>query len=670
MIRSSSAAKLDPVRRRALRRALRISLAAFGLTTAGTAGAGLAEPPPRALTPPTSIISPQRAGVGPVPIATLFKTANSYSAVWGDHGSIIYNSDQGGRMNLWLQPANGPARLLLPSEERELFPRVTPDGKWVIYQSDHGGGEIYDLYVAPATGGAARNLTMTDDVNETMPVPSPDSRLVAYSSRVKTAAATDLGVADLKTGAKRLLTHEADGVMMWTPIAFSPDGRSLIANRTNIGQTHGAVYRVDLASGAANRLTAEETNAYNVAGDLSSDGRSVSVTLESPGGDRQAAILDAVSGKLTVIKPDRWEQRAGRFSPDGKTLLFASNVDGRDVIYAYDLKRKSVKLLPLPVGVNTDYYADLPVFSSDGRKILFPHSAGDIPLEYWIYDTMSHVSRRATHMASLEPDRLPKTQVVHYASADGTVVSGVLWVPYNLKRDGHAAGVIYPHGGPTGQTKDSFDQTPAALASRGYMVLAPNPRGSTGYGRAFLEANRNDLGGGDLQDEVAGLQFLVATGYVDPAHVGVTGGSYGGFMTMMAISKTPSLWAAAVDEFGIVNWESMFNRAAPPLREYIVSLIGDPEHNKAVYTKTSPLTFLSQETAPLLVLQGENDIRVPKEESEQIVAFLRARGRTVDVHYYPEEGHGFSKREDQIDALTRTVDWFDRFLKPVASSGN
>jgi dipeptidyl aminopeptidase/acylaminoacyl peptidase len=165
---------------------------------------------------------------------------------------------------------------------------------------------------------------------------------------------------------------------------------------------------------------------------------------------------------------------------------------------------------------------------------------------------------------------------------------------------------------------------------------------------------------------VAGLQFLVATGYVDPAHVGVTGGSYGGFMTMMAISKTPSLWAAAVDEFGIVNWESMFNRAAPPLREYIVSLIGDPMHNKAVYTKTSPLTFLHQETAPLLVLQGENDIRVPKEESEQIVAFLRERGRTVDVHYYPQEGHGFSKREDQIDALTRTVDWFDRFLKPIA----
>jgi dipeptidyl aminopeptidase/acylaminoacyl peptidase len=258
---------------------------------------------------------------------------------------------------------------------------------------------------------------------------------------------------------------------------------------------------------------------------------------------------------------------------------------------------------------------------------------------------------------------LPRTQIVHYRSADGTVISAILWMPYNLNRDGTAPAVVHPHGGPTGQTKDSFDRLPIALASRGYVVLAPNPRGSTGYGRAFMEGNKRDLGGGDLEDEVAGADFLVATGYVDSKRIGITGGSYGGFMTLMAVAKTPDRWAAAVDWYGIVNWTTMYERGSPQLRHYQSGLIGDPVADRDVYARVSPLTYLGQTRAPLLVLQGENDIRVPKEESEQIVDYLRNQGKLVDVHYYPEEGHGFAKRENQIDAIERTVQWFEKYLR-------
>jgi dipeptidyl aminopeptidase/acylaminoacyl peptidase len=133
-------------------------------------------------------------------------------------------------------------------------------------------------------------------------------------------------------------------------------------------------------------------------------------------------------------------------------------------------------------------------------------------------------------------------------------------------------------------------------------------------------------------------------------------------MTMIAVGKTPDLWAAGVEQYGVANWRSMLAHADPFLQEYVKNLLGDPERDAAAYDKTSVLQYIGSEKAPLLLLQGENDVRVPKEEAEQIAEKLRAQGSTFDVHYYPQEGHGWRKREDQIDALRRTVAWFDRYL--------
>jgi dipeptidyl aminopeptidase/acylaminoacyl peptidase len=210
---------------------------------------------------------------------------------------------------------------------------------------------------------------------------------------------------------------------------------------------------------------------------------------------------------------------------------------------------------------------------------------------------------------------------------------------------------------------DSFNRTALALASRGYAAIAPNVRGSTGYGMTFQKANIKDLGGGDLKDEVYAAKFLAATGYVNPKKIGITGGSYGGYMTLMAIGKTPDVWAAAVEEYGIINWFTMLKHEDPFLRQYEMSLLGDPVKDRIIYEADSPITYIKNAKAPLLVLQGDNDIRVPKEEAEQVVSILKNAGRTVQAHYYPNEGHGFTKRENQIDALQRTVAWFDRYLK-------
>jgi dipeptidyl aminopeptidase/acylaminoacyl peptidase len=223
--------------------------------------------------------------------------------------------------------------------------------------------------------------------------------------------------------------------------------------------------------------------------------------------------------------------------------------------------------------------------------------------------------------------------------------------------------LVLPHGGPTYQWFDFFNPRIAAMVSHGYICIAPNPRGSTGYGVAFQQANHQDLGGGDLQDEVYATKFLDETGYVDGKKLGITGGSYGGFMTLIALAKTPSIWAAGVEEYGIINWKTMLVHSDAQLQQYEISLLGDPVKDVKVYEDTSPITYIHDVKAPLLVLQGENDPRVPKEEAEQIVELLKKDGKTVDVHYYPQEGHGFVKRENQIDATRRTIEWFDQYLK-------
>jgi dipeptidyl aminopeptidase/acylaminoacyl peptidase len=629
-------------------------------------------PPTRALTDPKSLSSPALEGTGPVPIADLFYVRNSLDAAWSrDSKSFIVSTNLTGRFNLWSVSSGGafPTQLT-QSDDRQMGIATSPDGKWVVFQSDRGGAEIFDLFAVPAAGGAVVNLTHTDDASETGAVFSRDSRLIAFDHRLKTGASANVAVMDFATHTVRVLTHEALPTMQWSVVAFSPDSRFIIANRSNVERTHGAIWRIDVASGAATQALASGEAGLNTASDISPDGRWLALTTETAAGALQAAVYDTTAQKLILVKPDEWEQKSGSFAPDGHSLLMISNVDGRDVIYSYDPGTGRNETLPLPAGVNSDYGGNMPAFSPDGTRILFPHQAGNTPLDYWILDRTSGRSAPVTRfaLASVDPQKLPKTQIVHYRSADGTVISAFVWLPYNLPRDGHAPAVALPHGGPTGQTMDRFDPDAVALASRGYVVFAANPRGSTGYGRTFTAANHRDLGGGDLTDYVAGVKFLVDTGYVDARRVGITGVSYGGYMTMMAISKTPEVWAAGVEVCGITDWFSMYERGSPVLRQYQMGLLGDPVKDKTVYEASSPLTFLGQVKAPLLALAGANDIRVPPYEAEKVAEVLSKAGKTVDIKVYPGEGHGFFKREDQIDALERTVAWFDRYMGADSSA--
>ena len=623
-------------------------------------------PDTREITDPRTIVSTEAVGAGAVPIDDLFYTRGTAGGAWSPDGKeIVFTSNFTGRFNLWKVSSTGGWPIQLSqSDDRQSGAIWSPDGKWILYQSDRGGAEMYDLFAIPSAGGPTTNLTKTDEISETGPVWSQDGKQLAISYKPKKAPVTDVAILDWSSRVIRYLTNERTLDHRWTGHLWSRDGKFIYATRVNAGFTDSSVFRIEVASGQQEEITLHEGQSRHFVSSVSPDNKWLLLTADRPGGYPNVALMEATTKNMAWVTDLRWEVNSGVFSSDGKSFTYIVNEDGRTDAYLADTATRKGARLNLPPGLNT-LAGDPLTFSPDGNRLLLNHQSSTEPGDLWVYDIAEQKARQLTvsAIASLSAARLSTSQLVHYKSFDGKIISAFLWMPHNLKRDGSNPGIVLPHGGPTGQTTDFFNRTAAALASRGYVCIAPNVRGSTGYGIEFQKANIKDLGGGDLQDEVYAAKLLVATGYVDEKKVGITGGSYGGFMTLMAIGKTQDVWAAAVEQFGIINWFTMLEHEDPFLQQYEKSLLGDPEKDREIYESASPIKYIRNAKAPLLVLQGENDIRVPKEEADQIVSILKDAGKTVDAHYYAQEGHGFAKRENQIDAITRTVAWFDRYLK-------
>src|SRR6202165_437343 len=636
------------------------------LFVCGTAVAQTSGPDSRHISDPKTITSASNPNARPIPIDDLYFTRSVSSASWSPDGKeIAFTTDISGRSNLWKVNADGgwPIQLAL-ADERQYAEPCAPDGKWIVFQQHTGGNELWDVFAIASDGGEAINLSNTTEIREESPRRSPDGKTIALNTKPKEATVYDITLMDWATRKMTPLTHESTPNHLWQSVAWSPDGKTLYANRLEVSFTDADVYAIDVASGKASNLTVHQGQVLNIASSLSKDGKTLLITSNEKSGYQNVALLDIAGKKLAWVTDTKWEANSGDFSPDGKRLTYTINADGRVDAFMADVATMRSEKIPVAGGVNG--FAAYPnSFSPSGERLLLSHESSVEPGDFWIYDVPSRKSKQLTYSAIASLNSAPRapSQVISYKSFDGKTISALLWIPFNLKRDGSNPALVLPHGGPTGQSADYWSPRVAAFVSRGYVCIEPNVRGSTGYGMEFQKANSKDLGGGDLQDEVYAAKFLEATGYVNPKKIGITGGSYGGFMTLMAIGRTPDIWGAGVGVYGIINWMTMLQHEDPELQEYEKSLLGDPVKDREVYENASPIKFIRQAKAPLLVLQGENDIRVPKEEAEQVVTIYKETGKTVDSHFYPQEGHGFAKRENQIDAITRTVAWFDRYLK-------
>ena len=477
-------------------------------------------PATRVATDPHALTSTTGPVATPLPVEALLTTTRIGGVTYSnDRRLLAYISSASGRPNLWVMNLDGTgARQLIKSDDRQSRAIFTHDDSTLVYSQDKGGNEYSDIYAVPVSGGEPRNLTRTDDVSEVVDEFSPDGKLLAISTKLKTLPATNLAVMSWPDGAIRQLTNETDPKASWSEATWSRDGKYLYANRS-LGIDDSDIYRVDVAAGKTEKLIEHAGKQQVRIADVSPDGGTLLITSNAKGGYENVALLKIGTKELKWLTDTQWSADAVSFTPDGGGAVYLLNADGRITTRFVNLKTGVETERGVPAGMTQPATAPK-AFLPDGSLVLL-HEDSSHPAELYRLaadNTFTQITHNANE--TLQHAVLPKSQLVTYKSFDGRMISAFVWVPINQKRDGTAAAVVMPHGGPTGQTADAFNGRAELLASRGFVVIAPNVRGSTGYGMEFQNANIKDLGGADLKDEISGVEFLKATDLSIPKRSG------------------------------------------------------------------------------------------------------------------------------------------------------
>jgi dipeptidyl aminopeptidase/acylaminoacyl peptidase len=619
----------------------------------------LAAPP--AITDPAKLESRTIADMSTFSIEKLYMTRQIGGSTWSPDGKqVAFISNISGRNNLWIVPASGgwPTQLTI-SDQRQSSPVWSPDGSWIAYISDKDGDEQWDIFmVSPKTGDVV-NLTTSPESAEVDPAWAPDGRSLAYATKPKTGASYEIEWMDIATRHVTHVTKNTPKELSNSDPIFSHDGKFIVYTQSRATGKDSNIFVWDIATKQATILTQHEGRSSYHAADISPDDKTVLITSDAHNGYDNVGLLDIASKKISWLTSDKWEIEAGGFAPDGKSLTWMANVDGTTNIYTYDIVGQQVTALPIPTGVNS-VGGHPSAFTRDGARMLYYHNGANAPSDLWVYDTASKQSTQITHslVGGVRSSDMVQPYLVHYPSRDGKfTISALAYVPNNIQRNAKFPAIVYIHGGPAVQSVDSFNRWIQYIVNQGYLVIAPNYRGSTGYGKEFTDANMGDAGGQELNDVLDAADWIKKSGFVDPKKLIVMGGSYGGYLSMMAVTKAPDMWAAAVPIVPFVNWFTELEHEDPSLREYDLATMGDPVKNKALYEDRSPINFVDQIKAPILLLAGGNDPRCPAEEAQQVADAVKKHGGVAQLKIYHDEGHGFSRVENQIDAYQRVSDF-------------
>ena len=649
---------------------MRTCLAFVIVTLIRTLAAAQTLPASQAVTDPKQITSKQDLKVERnLSIEKLYMTRQVGGADWSPDGKqIVFVSNLSGRNNLWIVPAEGgwPLQLTV-SDQRQSAPAWSPDGKWIAYQSDYDGDEQWDIFLVSPKSGMVVNLTNTREIAEEDPTWSPDGRYVAYMVKPKTSSVYEIDIFDTLMRKVQHLTSETPKGKMNVGPVWSKDGKWIAYTQLQSKGTDSNVFVAEVATAKSMLLTPHDGEQLYTVDAFAPDGKSLLITSNAGNGYGNVGLLNIASKKIEWLTQDKWEINAGDFFVDGKRVSWTANIDGNTDIWVHDLASQKTFSLPLPKGVNELAGKSSP-FNRDGSKMLFYHTGPTAAGDLWVSSTSDRKSAQITHsmLAGVRSEDMVEPYLVHYPSKDGKwTISALVYMPYNLPRQPESPAIVYIHGGPTSQTVNSFNRFVQYMVNNGYIVIAPNYRGSTGYGKEFQQANLFDMGGGDLQDVLAAAEWIQKTGYVDPKKLIVMGGSYGGYLSMMAVAKAPEIWAAGVPIVPFVNYFTEIKNEDPVLREMDLATMGDPVKNKALYENRSPIFFVDKIKAPLLLLAGGNDPRCPKSEAQQVVDAVKKNGGIAEYKVYENEGHGFARVENQIDAYKRVADFLKAHVPPA-----
>ena len=574
-------------------------------------------------------------------------------------GSVaLVASDLGGTAQLYLQPLAGDELVQLTDLPEPVSGQFLPGSERVLLQMDDGGNELEQLYALETRAGAQLEpLVVEPGFFHRTPAASRDGRLLAYASNRRNGADWDVHVRDLGSGEERTVFAEGG----WCEVGgFSPDGSVLAVLKATERTGDNDLYLVDVATGDSfSAVPHDDDSEVGSPAWLPSGGAFLFAT--SVGRDTVGiARYELAERRWGYVLEESWDLRCA-VDESGRNLLVDWNADGYTRVELRDPETlELLREVRLPGRGVAGAYA----FSRDGRRLAYhftsPLVAGDI----WVCDTETGESERLTESpGAVETDELVEPDLHRFDSFDGESVPVFLYRPSG---PGPFPVVIMIHGGPEAQLRPIFSPLAQYFVTNGYAVAAPNVRGSTGYGKRYehLDDIRRRLD--SVSDLVSLHDWLATIDWVDESRAVLYGGSYGGYMVLAGLAFHPDRWAAGIEIVGVSSLVTFLENTAVWRRAVREREYGSLEHDREFLHEVSPLTRVGEIRAPLFIIHGANDPRVPVGEARQIHRSLTERGVPCELNVYDDEGHGLKRLPNRLDAYPKAAAFLERVLAPPA----
>lgn len=584
------------------------------------------------------------------------------SSFSSDEKSILFHNNKTGIYNVYSVPVSGGAASQLTNSTKESTFAVSylPKDTRFLYRYDRGGNENEHIYLREQDG-TERDLTPGDKVKANFLGWSQDRKTFFYSTNERDPRFFDVFEMPIDTFKPTLIYKDENGLDFST---ISDDKKYLAFQKNGASTADSDVFVYNTATKEMKNITAHTGDVANGAETFDVNSKYLYYLTDAGSEFRYVARYDLATGKSDVVEKTPWDVAYTYFSQNGKYRVTAINEDARTKIKIYETA--TGKLVSLPQLPNADITG---VNISPSEKLMAFYLNGDrSPSNLYVYDFTTKKATKLTDSLNPEinPIDLVDSQVIRYKSFDGVEVPSILYKPKNASAGNKVPALVLVHGGPGGQTRVGYSPITQFLVNHGYAVLGVNNRGSSGYGKSFFTSDDGKHGREPLWDCIEAKKYLVSLGYVDEKKIGIMGGSYGGYMVLAALAFKPEEFAVGVDLFGVSNWVRTLQSIPPYWESFRKSLykeIGDPNTDLENLRAVSPLFHADKIVKPLIVLQGANDPRVIKPESDEIVENIKKRGGVVEYVLFDNEGHGFTKKANEIRAYKGILDFLDRYLK-------
>jgi dipeptidyl aminopeptidase/acylaminoacyl peptidase len=581
--------------------------------------------------------------------ARYLKIRGAWGASFSHDGRrVSFLTEITGVSQVWEVGADGPSwpEQLTFYEERVSGAWYSPTEDRLLFAMDAGGNERSQLFLLE--DGEVTDLTRAPEAIHYPGGFSPDGGRIAYTATRRNGTDFDVFVQDIKGEPE--MVWEVSGYH--TVAAWAPDGRALIVSRHH-SNVDNDLYRLDLTSGEATLLTPHEGDARFSGANVTPDGGSVYLATDRDGEFLRLARLDLAKLALEYLTPDDWDVEGVELSRDGRYLVASRNVDGYSDVLLFSGRGRRMPDLRIPEGIVGGFE-----FSPDSRRLAFTLTAPERNPDVWVLDLPEGDARRLTRSstAGIPPRTFRRPRVVRYPSFDDRQIPALFHEP----EVENAPVIVNVHGGPESQSRPAFAPVTQYLLHKGYAVFFPNVRGSTGYGKAFTHLDDVELRMDSVKDLAHAAYWLGERGH---ERIAVMGGSYGGFMVLAALTEYPELWTAGVDIVGIANLVTFLENTGSYRRKLREPEYGSLEKDRALLESISPIHRAENIKAPLMVVHGKNDPRVPVGEAEQIVDRVKKNGGTVEYLLYEDEGHGLAKLGNRLDAYPKIAAFLDEHMR-------